>query len=398
MFFVYGNGNFQTEHGGKRVTPFFVPKHVFVAFLFCLAWLFNGCSNAALEDQPSKVVCFGDSITKSGYPDFLGRLIGVEAIDAGVPGNNSREGLRRIERDVLSHQPEVVVIFFGTNDLRADAPHKYVLLDEYRANLQTMIKACRKQNAKVVLCTLPPIKEKAFFTRHDKPKFDAEGGLKQMMARYRETAEQVAEQADVPLVDLNQLLKEEPFWMSKDGVHPSPEGNAIIARYVARAVRPLLAKSANSTKPVADSVQSDGKTRQSAITIYGGTSAGVIAAVQASRMGKSVTLIEPRDHIGGLTTGGLGATDIGNKDVIGGLSREFYHRVALHYQDDESWLHETREEFFEHRSKRTKLAEVLGGDATMWTFTPQKLDYQLLRQLLWAEDQVLVRRKVSAKQ
>ena len=52
--------------------------------------------------------------------------------------------------------------------------------------------------------------------------------------------------------------------------------------------------------------------------IYGATSAGVIAAVQASRLGRSVIVLEPRKHVGGLTSGGLGATDIGNKDVIGG--------------------------------------------------------------------------------
>ena len=65
------------------------------------------------------------------------------------------------------------------------------------------------------------------------------------------------------------------------------------------------------------------QTRSYDIVIYGGTSAGVAAAIQSSRMGKSVVLIEPSEHLGGLTTGGLGATDIGNKSAIGGISREF---------------------------------------------------------------------------
>ena len=55
------------------------------------------------------------------------------------------------------------------------------------------------------------------------------------------------------------------------------------------------------------------------IVIYGGTSAGVAAAIQSSRMGKTVVLIEPTNRIGGLTTGGLGQTDIGNKQAIGGI-------------------------------------------------------------------------------
>jgi hypothetical protein len=81
------------------------------------------------------------------------------------------------------------------------------------------------------------------------------------------------------------------------------------------------------------------------IVVYGGTSAGVSAAVQAARLGKSVILIEPGKHLGGLTSGGLGATDIGNKRAIGGVSREFYQRVKHHYQDDKAWVWEKRSEF-----------------------------------------------------
>ena len=63
------------------------------------------------------------------------------------------------------------------------------------------------------------------------------------------------------------------------------------------------------------------------VVVYGGTSAGVIAAVQAKKMGKTVVVVGPDKHLGGLSAGGLGFTDTGNKAVIGGLSRDFYHRV-----------------------------------------------------------------------
>src|SRR5436309_1515678 len=76
------------------------------------------------------------------------------------------------------------------------------------------------------------------------------------------------------------------------------------------------------------------------IVVYGGTSSGIIAAIQARRMGKTVVLLEPSNHVGGLTTGGLGATDIGNKSAIGGLARDFYHRVWKHYQVDAAWNRE----------------------------------------------------------
>ncbi|MFT3933131.1 MAG: FAD-dependent oxidoreductase [Chitinophagaceae bacterium] len=76
------------------------------------------------------------------------------------------------------------------------------------------------------------------------------------------------------------------------------------------------------------------------ICVYGGTSGGVMAAYTAKKMGKSVLLIEPGKHVGGLTTGGLGYTDIGNKYAITGLSRDFYRRVGKHYGKFEQWIFE----------------------------------------------------------
>src|SRR6267154_43655 len=78
------------------------------------------------------------------------------------------------------------------------------------------------------------------------------------------------------------------------------------------------------------------------VVVYGGTPAGISAAVQAVRLGKSVVLVEPGRYLGGMTTGGLGATDIGNKAAIGGLAREFYQRLARHYADNSAWTLETR--------------------------------------------------------
>lgn len=76
------------------------------------------------------------------------------------------------------------------------------------------------------------------------------------------------------------------------------------------------------------------------ICIYGGNSAGVIAAYTARKMGKSVLLVEPGKRLGGLSSGGLGYTDIGNKFVVGGLSLDFYRRIGAHYGKFESWLFE----------------------------------------------------------
>lgn len=76
------------------------------------------------------------------------------------------------------------------------------------------------------------------------------------------------------------------------------------------------------------------------VCIYGSTSVGVIAAYSARKMGKSVILISPDGHIGGLSSGGLGQTDIGNKHVITGLARDFYRRLGRNYKNFESWTFE----------------------------------------------------------
>ena len=76
------------------------------------------------------------------------------------------------------------------------------------------------------------------------------------------------------------------------------------------------------------------------VCVYGGTSAGVIAAYTAKKAGKSVILIEPGQHLGGLSAGGLGATDIGNKFAITGLARDFYRRIGKHYGKLEQWTFE----------------------------------------------------------
>ncbi|HBE70004.1 MAG TPA: FAD-dependent oxidoreductase, partial [Planctomycetaceae bacterium] len=104
------------------------------------------------------------------------------------------------------------------------------------------------------------------------------------------------------------------------------------------------------------------KTLTADVIVYGGTSAGVTAAIQCAKMGKSAILIEPGTHFGGLSSGGLGATDIGNKNAIGGLSREFYRRIKRWYDQPEAWRHEKRSNY--------KSARQHAGEDTMWTFEP----------------------------
>ena len=98
------------------------------------------------------------------------------------------------------------------------------------------------------------------------------------------------------------------------------------------------------------------------VVVYGATSGGITAAIQAKTMGKTVIVVEPGRHLGGLSAGGLGATDIGNKAAIGGLSREFYRRIGRHYADASAWVHE--------RPEASRRNPNEGGEREMWTFEP----------------------------
>src|SRR5215468_775379 len=103
------------------------------------------------------------------------------------------------------------------------------------------------------------------------------------------------------------------------------------------------------------------------LVIYGGTAAAVTAAVQAKRMGKTVVIVSPDKHLGGLSSGGLGFTDTGDKSVIGGLAREFYHRVWKRYEQPAAWKWEKREEY---GNKGQGTPAIDGERRTMWIFEP----------------------------
>lgn len=81
------------------------------------------------------------------------------------------------------------------------------------------------------------------------------------------------------------------------------------------------------------------------VVVYGGTSGGVTAAVQAAREGRRVVLISPVRHLGGLTISGLGWTDLGAPGILGGLSKEFYQRVFRHYEAPAAWDRQTRRSY-----------------------------------------------------
>ena len=119
-----------------------------------------------------------------------------------------------------------------------------------------------------------------------------------------------------------------------------------------------------------------GQNKKYDVVIYGGTSAGIASAIQTARMGKSVLIIEPGNRLGGLTTGGLGQTDIGNKHVIGGIAREFYQNIRKYYDNPANWKWQRRDEYIDEGQTKTEK-----GEDAMWTFEPSaalKVYHQML--------------------
>ncbi len=121
--------------------------------------------------------------------------------------------------------------------------------------------------------------------------------------------------------------------------------------------------------PACQSYQKKTKTQTvvADVVIYGGTSAAVTAAVQVAKMGKKVIVVSPDKHLGGLSASGLGWTDTGDKSVIGGLARNFYHRLYLHYQKQESWKWQ---ESSEYGNVGQGNVAIDGDNRTMWIFEP----------------------------
>ncbi|MEP9403703.1 FAD-dependent oxidoreductase [Sphingomonas sp. VNH70] len=109
------------------------------------------------------------------------------------------------------------------------------------------------------------------------------------------------------------------------------------------------------------------------IVVYGCTAGGVIAAVEARRLGRSVTLVCRDGYLGGMTTNGLSWSDTGNHRAIGGLALDFYRRIKLHYDDPAAWNH----------APRPVRAENFVDDGAMWQFEP-KVAERILED--WARD------------
>jgi lysophospholipase L1-like esterase len=198
-------------------------------------------SIVSFAEKPTalKVVCFGDSVTgvyyhtggRRAYTDMV--KIGLKktypeatitTINAGISGNTTSDALRRIQKDVLKHKPDIVTIMFGLNDMKRSS------LDDYRTNLRTIVTKCQAIDAQVILCTPNSI--------HDTSARPT-AKLEQYVAIVRELAKEL----NLPLADCYanyQEIREEDslewaFLMS-DEIHPNMDGHKRIAESITQTI------------------------------------------------------------------------------------------------------------------------------------------------------------------
>ncbi|MEW4527046.1 SGNH/GDSL hydrolase family protein [Maioricimonas sp. JC845] len=220
-----------------------------------------GCSLARISAADElTIVSFGDSTTAprgklTVYSDRLARELPsptrkVHVVNAGIGGNNTDMARRRFEKDVLAHQPDVVIIQFGINDAAVDVwktppvTQPRVSVDRYRENLLHFISTLKKQNARVILMTPNPLLwTPSLKQRYGRPPYDpgSDAGFNLLLRDYAAAVREIAKQQDVPLVDIDRAFHEydrQPGQsladLLSDGMHPNEQGQRLVADLLIR--------------------------------------------------------------------------------------------------------------------------------------------------------------------
>lgn len=203
-----------------------------------------------LSGEPVRVVCFGDSVTgvyyhtgsRRAYTDMLGIALNrasgasnVEMVNAGISGHTTVNGLARIDLDVLAHKPDLVTVMFGLNDMTR------VSLDDYRANLKTIVEKCRAIGAEVVLATPNNV-------------VTSGGRSTEKLITYCDVVLEVGREVGAPVCDSYSQLdaartNDEVDWrlLMSDAIHPNMDGHKRMAEQLARTITGLHVSLGNVT-------------------------------------------------------------------------------------------------------------------------------------------------------
>jgi lysophospholipase L1-like esterase len=200
--------------------------------------------------EPVTIVAFGDSITEAAqqsledrWPQILWQGLlkqfpgsGVVVVNAGIGGNTTREGLARIEKDVLRHNPRFVLVEFG-NDATPE-PARHVTFEEFTANLNLIrTKVAQRSNGEIVLLTFPPIID-SWHSHYRHEFYLTNGGQDAYQEQYRKLTRQFARTHAAVLLDIDKKLRKAialrnpEEYILKDGVHLTAQGNHLVGKVV----------------------------------------------------------------------------------------------------------------------------------------------------------------------
>ena len=200
-------------------------KHLLVTLVLTAVFL-SGCGSSVKNtgSRGTQIICFGDSITygqgaRDGedYPSRLREMVERDVINAGIPGETTEEGLRRIKEDVLDGDPYLVIIEFGANDYFRKVPEKDML-----DNLEQMISLVQQEGAMVAVCDVSGASVMGVYDiYHDE--------LKRLAGR----------KGAIFIPYLMKGILQDPG-LKSDPIHPNAKGYKVIAERVYKAIKPYL--------------------------------------------------------------------------------------------------------------------------------------------------------------
>jgi len=218
--------------------------------------------------EPFTIVTFGDSTTATRGPLVVYSMIlekelpeagiPVKVINAGIGGNTTKNAVARFEKDVLQHQPQLVIIQFGINDSAVDvwrkppATNSRVSQEQYAANLRALIKQLQDKQIAVILMTPNSMCWTANLKQtYGKPPYDPEDpdGFNLFLKSYAETVRKIAKEEKLPLVDVYTAFenhakgkKQSTRDLLLDGMHPNTVGQRMVADLLIPQIKQVLSK------------------------------------------------------------------------------------------------------------------------------------------------------------
>jgi len=209
-------------------------------------------------NQTLKLIAFGDSMThamqvdpEKRWPAMLEQRMKealaprkVSVINAGVGGNTSRDGLQRIDKDVIAQKPDWVLVEFGGNDTTGDS-QRNVPIEEFRQNIKIIWEKVTAAGARVALINFPPVVDVwhgSIKNEESRKSFDAAGGLDAAIHPYRSAVKIFAQEQKCLFIDwhhhIRTAMERDGYgvYILNDGVHFTEEGNKLALEIVCKSL------------------------------------------------------------------------------------------------------------------------------------------------------------------